>query len=46
MLGYDKEELDAMTLAVESALTTVNFDDDPWLRTNLHNQQHLSTLHS
>jgi hypothetical protein len=37
MLGYTKEDLDAMTLAVESALTTVNFDNDPWLHTNLYN---------
>jgi len=37
MLGYSKEDLDAMTLAVESALTTVNFDNDPWLHTNLYN---------
>jgi hypothetical protein len=37
MLGYTSKELEDMTLAVESALTTVNFDNDPWLHTNLYN---------
>ena len=35
MLGYERDDLDNMVLAVEYALTTVNFDDDPWLQRNL-----------
>jgi hypothetical protein len=35
MLGYCKEDLDEMISAVQSALTTVNPDDDPWLYNNL-----------
>lgn len=37
MLGYTKEDLDAMSLAIHSVITTVNFDNDPWLHTNLYN---------
>jgi hypothetical protein len=36
MLGYTKEDLDEMTNAIESALTTINPDDDPWLSGNLN----------
>ena len=35
MLGYTKTDLDEMTNAIDSALTTVNPDDDPWLHRNL-----------
>ena len=35
MLGYSKGDLDDMIGAVSEALTTVNFDDDPWLHNNL-----------
>jgi len=35
MLGYERDDLDNMVIAVESALTTVNSDDDPWLHRNL-----------
>jgi hypothetical protein len=35
MLGYSKKDLDDMVTAIESALTTVNSDDDPWLHDNL-----------
>ena len=37
MLGYTKEDLDDMSMAIHSVLTTVNFDNDPWLHTNLYN---------
>jgi hypothetical protein len=36
MLGYDKDDLGQMTDAIESALTTVNANDDPWLSGNLN----------
>ena len=36
MLGYEKDDLGEMTQAIESALTTVNTDDDPWLSGNLN----------
>jgi hypothetical protein len=36
MLGYTKEDLDEMVNAIQSALTTVNSDDDPWLHSRLH----------
>lgn len=36
MLGYTKIDLDEMTNVIESALTTVNSDDDPWLSGNLN----------
>jgi hypothetical protein len=35
MLGYTKTDHDDMLLAVESVLTTVNSDNDPWLYNNL-----------
>ena len=35
MLGYERDDLDNMVLAIDSALTTVNPDDDPWLHRNL-----------
>ena len=36
MLGYTKEDLDDMLLAVETAKVMVDSDDDPWLAGNLH----------
>ena len=36
MLGYSKEDLDEMTNAIDSAMTTVNPDDDPWLHSRLY----------
>jgi hypothetical protein len=36
MLGYEKDDLGQMTQAIESALTTVNANDDPWLSGNLN----------
>jgi hypothetical protein len=36
MLGYTKEDLDEMTNAIDSAMTTVNPDDDPWLHSRLY----------
>lgn len=36
MLGYEKDDLGEMTNAIESVLTTVNSDDDPWLSGNLN----------
>jgi hypothetical protein len=36
MLGYTKVDLDDMVNAIESALTTVNANDDPWLHDNLN----------
>jgi len=35
MLGYTKEDLDDISLAIHSALTTVDFNNDPWLHDNL-----------
>ena len=35
MLGYTKTDHKDMLLAVESVLTTVNSDNDPWLYNNL-----------
>lgn len=35
MLGYEIDDLRDMINAVESVLTTVNSDDDPWLYNNL-----------
>ena len=39
MLGYERDDLDNMVLAIDSALTTVNPDDDPWLYNNLWKAQ-------
>ena len=36
MLGYTEEDLDEMIGAIQSALTKVNSDDDPWLHGNLY----------
>lgn len=36
MLGYSEEDLQNMLEAVESILTTVNEDDDPWMGRNLY----------
>jgi hypothetical protein len=35
MLGYDVYDQEEMITAVQSSLTTVNFDNDPWLYNNL-----------
>ena len=35
MQGYEIDDLDNMVLAIDSALTTVNPDDDPWLHSRL-----------
>ena len=35
MLGYSKEDLDNMIDGLESVITTVNSDDDPWLHGTL-----------
>ena len=35
MLGYELKDLDEMVYAIESVLTTVNSDDDPFLFNNL-----------
>lgn len=35
MLGYDLDDLENMISSVESILTTVNSDDDPWMHNNL-----------
>jgi len=39
MLGYATTDLDEMVSAIQSALTTVNSDDDPWLYNNLWKAQ-------
>ncbi len=31
MLGYANTDLDDMIYALDSVLTTINSDDDPWL---------------
>ena len=36
MLGYELSDQEDMVNAIESALTTVNPDDDPWLYNNLN----------
>jgi hypothetical protein len=36
MLGYDLQDLQEMINATQSAMTTVNSDDDPWLHGNLN----------
>jgi hypothetical protein len=35
MLGYEVSDQEDMVTAIQSALTTVNPDDDPWLYNNL-----------
>ena len=35
MLGYELSDQEDMVTAVQSALTTVSLDDDPWLYNNL-----------
>lgn len=37
--GYSVKELDEMVYAIQSVLTTVNSDDDPWLHGNLWKAQ-------
>ena len=39
MLGYATNDLDEMVSAIQSALTTVNSDDDPWPYNNLWKAQ-------
>ena len=39
MLGYSTEDLDNMIDAIQSAITTVNPDDDPWLHGSLWKAQ-------
>ena len=34
MLGYELSDLDDMIYALDSVLTTINSDDDPWLYNN------------
>ena len=34
MLGYTREDLDDMVYALDSVITTINSDDDPWLYNN------------
>jgi hypothetical protein len=36
MLGYEVSDQEDMVNAIQSALTTVNPDDDPWLYNNLN----------
>jgi len=35
MLGYEMADVDEMINAIQSVITTVNSDDDPWLHRNL-----------
>jgi len=35
MLGYEMSDVDDMINAIQSIITTVNSDDDPWLYNNL-----------
>jgi hypothetical protein len=39
MLGYTEKELDDMIYAIQSVITTVNSDDDPFLHGNLWKAQ-------
>ena len=39
MLGYEVSDQEDMVTAIQSALTTVNPDDDPWLYNNLWKAQ-------
>jgi len=34
MLGYEMSDVDDMIYALDSVLTTINSDDDPWLYNN------------
>ena len=34
MLGYVSTDVDDMVYALDSVLTTINSDDDPWLYNN------------
>ncbi len=36
MLGYTKEDLDNMSMAIHSVITTVDFNNDPWLHDHLY----------
>lgn len=39
MLGYSSNDLDEMIVAIQSVMTTVNSDNDPWLHGNLWKAQ-------
>ncbi len=39
MLGYYEKELDDMIYSIQSVITTVNSDDDPFLHGNLWKAQ-------
>lgn len=39
MLGYSEKDLDEMIDSIQSVMTTVNSDDDPWLHGNLWKAQ-------
>jgi hypothetical protein len=39
MLGYEMSDVDDMINAIQSIITTVNSDDDPWLHNNLWKAQ-------
>ncbi len=39
MLGYEMADVDEMINAIQSVITTVNSDDDPWLYNNLWKAQ-------
>jgi hypothetical protein len=36
MIGYTKEDIDTMSMAIHSVITTVDFNNDPWLYDNLY----------
>jgi hypothetical protein len=35
MLGYEVSDQEDMVVAIQSAITTVDFNNDPWLYDNL-----------
>jgi hypothetical protein len=39
MLGYELSDQEEMVTAIQSILTTINSDDDPWLYNNLWKAQ-------
>jgi len=43
MLGYSEKDLDEMIYAIQSVITTVNSDDDPFLHGNLCESTGIST---
>ena len=36
MLGYELSDQEDMVVAIQSAITTVDFNNDPWLYNNLN----------